>query len=200
MSPRAPSPAKAHSTVDRRAAADAIDAFLRAIGRNEPELVGTGARVTDMFVEDLCSGYEVDTRKLVEGSVIAASAPNLVVVRDIHVVTTCPHHLVPGLGTATVAFKATTRLVGLGTVAALVSAHAQRLVLQEHIGDAVVDDLDAVLAPEWVGCRLLLAHTCMIARGERAIGSRVETVALRGPHDRVAEAHRALGVGRGGVV
>jgi hypothetical protein len=37
----------------------------------------------------------------------------------------------------------------------------------------------------------------MIARGERAVGTRVETVALRGPPDRVAEAHAALGVGQG---
>ena len=109
----------------------------------------------------------------------------------------CPHHLLLSTGTATVAFKATLRLVGLGTVAGLVLAHARRLTLQERIGEGVVDDLDAVLAPEWVGCRLVLAHGCMIARGERATGTRVETVALRGPPDRTAEAHLALGVGQG---
>jgi GTP cyclohydrolase I len=182
-------------SVDRRAAQAAIEAFLRAIGRDEPDLVGTGARVTDMFVDELCAGYAVDTKKLVADSAIAASSPVLVAVRDVPVVTTCPHHLLPSLGTATVAFKATTRILGLGTIAALVDAHARRLALQERIGEAVVADLDAVLAPEWVGCRLVLSHGCMIARGERAVGTRVETVALRGPPDRVVEAHAALGVG-----
>jgi len=86
-------------------------------------------------------------------------------------------------------------VIGLGTVAALVDAHARRLALQERIGDGVVDDLDAYLRPEWVGCRLVLVHGCMVARGERAIGTSVETIALRGPPDRVAEAHRALGLG-----
>jgi GTP cyclohydrolase IA len=192
----APTPPRA--SVDRSAAAAAIEAFLRAIGRNEPETSGTGARVADMFVDDLCAGYDVDTRKLVEGSVIDTSSPSLVIVRDIPVVTTCPHHLLPSLGTATVAFKATMRLLGVGCVASLVDAHARRLALQEKIGESVVDDLDAVLAPEWVGCRLVLAHGCMIARGERAVGTSVETVALRGPPDRVADAHLALGVGQGG--
>ncbi|MBX3200078.1 MAG: GTP cyclohydrolase I [Labilithrix sp.] len=190
-------PAAPRPPVDRSQAAAALDAFLRAIGRDEPDLAGTGARVADMFVDDLCAGYAVDTRKLVEQSAIDTSSPTLVIVRDVPVVTTCPHHLLPALGSATVAFKATIRVLGLGTVAALVDAHARRLALQERVGEGVVDDLDAVLAPEWVGCRMVLAHGCMIARGERAIGTRVETVALRGPPDRVAEAHVALGVGQG---
>lgn len=191
-----PGPANPRS-VDRRAAAAAIDAFLRAIGHTEPEVAGTGARVADMFADDLCAGYAVDTRKLVEESAIGAPSPSLVSVRDVHVVTTCPHHLLPSIGTATVAFKATVRLVGIGTIVALVDAHARRLALQELLGESVVSDLDAVLSPEWVGCRLVLSHGCMIARGERAFGTTVETVALRAPPDKVAEAHLALGVGQG---
>jgi GTP cyclohydrolase I len=186
---------RASRSVDRQAAADAIEAFLRAIGRSEPELAGTGARVAEMFVDDLCAGYAIDTRQLVTDSAMMASSPALIVVRDIPVVTTCPHHLIPSIGSATVAFKASARIIGLGTVAALVTAHARRLALQEHIGEGVVDDLAAVLAPDWVGCRLVLVHGCMVARGERAIGTSVETVALRGLPDRVAEAHAALGVG-----
>jgi GTP cyclohydrolase IA len=184
-------------SIDRGAAAAAIEAFLRAIGRDEADLVGTGARVADMFVDDLCAGYAIDTRALVSDSVIASASPVLVAVRDIPLVTTCPHHLVPSIGTATVAFKATARILGLGTVAALVDAHARRLALQECIGDAVVDDLEAVLAPEWVGCRTVLTHGCMVARGARTTGTHVETVALRGPPERVTEAHAALGVGMG---
>lgn len=150
-----------------------------------------------MFVDDLCAGYAVDTRKLVEQSAMAAASPTLVSVRDIHVVTTCPHHLLPSIGAATIAFKATTRLVGVGALVALLDAYSRRLALQEAIGENVTSELDAVLSPEWVGCRIVLSHGCMIARGERAIGTNVETVALRAPPDKVAEAHLALGVGRG---
>lgn len=189
------------SQVDRRAAADAIEAFLRALGRGEPELAGTGQRVAAMFADELCAGYAVDTRKRVEhGAIDAASQSrpaggSLVIVRDVPVATTCPHHLLPAIGTATVGFEVAARLVGVGDLVSLVEAHARRLTLQEHIGEAVVDDLDAVLEPTWVGCRLVLSHGCMIARGERATGTTVETLALRAPPDRVADAHRALGLG-----
>jgi GTP cyclohydrolase I len=188
--------------IDRTAAATAIDAFLRAIGRDpsaEPDLLGTGARVADAYLDELCAGYGVDTRQLLTASTIAGSGEGgLVVVRDIPITTMCPHHLLPASGTATIAIETRARLVGLGTLTSLAFAHAQRLTLQERIGDAIVTDIEAVLEPAWVGCRLVLVHNCMVARGERATGSRVETVALRGltSGDAIARAHAALGVGR----
>lgn len=174
------------STSDRNAAAQAIETFLgavfRALGRDaatEPELQGTGARVADAFIDELCAGYRVDTRALLAAHAIDASASSLVVVRDIPVVTTCPHHLLPAVGTADVAVQASARIIGIGAIGELVDAHARRLTLQEHIGERVVDDLDAALAPSWVACRILLSHGCMIARGSRPVGTKVETIALR---------------------
>lgn len=187
-------------SIDRTAAANAIEAFLRAIGRDpeqEPDLVGTGARVADAYVDELCAGYAVDTRALLAASAIPGASPGLVIVRDIPITTMCPHHLLPASGTATIAMNARDRLVGLGTLASLMDAHARRLTLQERIGEAVVADIEAVLEPYWVGCRIVLVHGCMVARGERAIGSRVETTALRGATgESEALAHAALGTGR----
>ena len=100
--------------------------------------------------------------------------------RDIPVHTTCPHHLLGSSGTATVAYAPGERLVGVGTVAAVVDAFARRLALQEQIGQSVVAALAKHLSPRWVACRLVLSHGCMTARGERAHGARVETVALAG--------------------
>jgi GTP cyclohydrolase IA len=187
--------------IDRTAAATAIDAFLRALGRDpdhEPDLVGTGARVADAYADELCAGYAVDTRALLESSAMTGTSDGLVVVRDIALTTMCPHHLLPASGTATIAMQPRARLVGLGALASLAFAHARRLALQENIGEAIVRDIEAVLEPAWVGCRLVLVHGCMVARGERAVGSRVETVALRGASTDalLTHAHLALGVGR----
>ena len=49
--------------MDRDAAARAIDAFLRALGRNpdnEPELAGTAERVARAWADELLAGYAVD--------------------------------------------------------------------------------------------------------------------------------------------
>ena len=184
--------------MNREAAARAIEAFLRALGRDpgrEPELVGTGERVAKAWADELLAGYAVDVDALLAGSVLAGSS-ELVVVRDIPVATTCPHHLMPSTGAATVAFAPGDRLVGVGAVARLVDAFARRLALQEQIGEHVVQALDRHLHPRWAACRIVLSHACMTARDERTHGARVETVATAGDAPDVAVIYAALGVGR----
>lgn len=188
--------------VDRDAAASHLEAFLRAIGRDpdtDPELVDTGRRVTEAFVDELCAGYSVDARLLLRENSIAGDS-ELVIVRDVAVTTTCPHHLMQAQGRATVAFAPAGRLVGIGTVVSVIEAYARRLALQESLGEEIVEALDAELRPRWVGCRLILSHGCMVSRGERAHGSRVETLALRGfAEGDVAGrlmAHQVLGLGQ----
>jgi GTP cyclohydrolase I len=168
--------------MDREAAARAIDAFLLALGREasvEPELAGTGARVAAAFADELLAGYAVDVDALLAQNVFPGQS-DTVVVRDIPVATMCPHHLMPATGLATVAFAPAGRLIGIGTVARLVEAFARRLALQEQLGERVVAALNEHLAPRWVACRLVLAHTCMTARGERSHGARVDTTAIAG--------------------
>lgn len=184
--------------MDKEAAAKAIDAFLRALGRDpdhDPEIAGTGARVADAFADDLLGGYHVDVDALLSRNVIAG-VTDLVVVREIAVTTLCPHHLMPAVGTATVAYAPQDHLVGVGTIAALVEAFARRLALQESIGDRVVAALHKHLAPQWAGCRLVLSHACMTARGERKHGAKVETVALAGDDIDEAVVYSILGVGK----
>jgi GTP cyclohydrolase I len=184
--------------MDRDAAARAIDEFLRALGRDpqrEAELSGTGAHVARAYVDDLLQGYAVDVDALLSGNVFAGGT-ELVVVRDLPVVTTCPHHLMQAMGTATIAFAPEEHLVGVGTVARVVDAFARRLVLQEELGERVVAALQKHLAPRWAACRLLLTHSCMVARGERTHGARVETIALAGGDVDESVIYSVLGVGR----
>jgi GTP cyclohydrolase I len=180
---------------DREAAAKAIDMFLRALGRSpdrEPELAGTGARVADAFADDLLAGYDVDVDALLAQNVFEGRS-GVVVVRDIPLATMCPHHLLPASGVAAVAFAPDRRLVGFGTVAAVVDAYARRLALQEQIGENVASALQKHLAPRWVVCRLTMSHACMTLRGERAHGASVETAAhRRSPDIDEAILHAAL--------
>ena len=184
---------------DRDAAARAIDAFLRAIGRDpdvEPNLRGTGARVADAYIGELCDGYDVDLGALLASNAVDG-ATAIVVARDVSVTTTCPHHLLPAFGRATVAFAPKGKLVGVGALVKLVDACAHRLVLQEEIGELVATSLVTHVGARWAACRLLMEHGCMIARGERRHGARVESVAIAGDADAAtrAEIERALGLG-----
>jgi GTP cyclohydrolase I len=184
--------------MDREAAARAIEDFLRALGHDPahtPELAGTGDRVARAWADELLAGYAVDVDALLAHNVFPGTS-ELVVVRSIPVSTICPHHLTVSTGEATVAFAPHEHLVGVGTVAALVDAFARRLAMQEVIGERVAAALRKHLAPRWAACRLVLSHACMTARGERAHGARVETLAVSAGEADLAVIYTALGVGK----
>ncbi len=172
-------------TIDREAAERAIAQFLTALGHDtttDPELSGTPARVVEAFASDLLSGYDMDVRGLIANG----SRPNsdehhgMVAVRDIAVATVCPHHLLPALGRATVAYQPGGRLLGLGTIASLVDAYSRRLTLQEAIADNVVKALMQQAEARGAWCRIALQHGCLSARGERQSGALVESVSSAG--------------------
>ena len=66
----------------------------------------------------------------------------------------CPHHLMPALGTATVAYAANDRIIGVGAIARVLDAFSRRLTLQETIGAEVTRALYKHLAPRWISCRI----------------------------------------------
>jgi GTP cyclohydrolase I len=168
--------------VDRRAAARAIEDFVRALGYvPEGDLEGTGERVADAWADDLLEGASIDAAAVLrEGSMEAVAGSGLVVVRDLAVTTMCPHHLLPAFGTGLLAYLPGHRLAGIGTLAHVVDALSRRLTLQERIGADVVALLVSELGARGALCKLALTHTCLVARGERKAGAVVETIAVSG--------------------
>ncbi len=172
--------------VDRHAAEQAIRAFLKALGHDPEtsrELSRTPAFVVEAFERDLLAGYSVDVAALLtseSGKAPSAGPHGLVIVRDIGVATMCPHHLLPGIGKATVAYLPGEQLVGIGAIAKAVDAFARRLTLQETIGDSVVRALVEHAGARGAYCLLNLEHACLAARGARQIGAAVVTVSRAG--------------------
>lgn len=162
-----------------------IEEFLRGLGfdvDSEPELQTTAERVVCTFAEDLLSGDGMDeAATILKGSSLAREGQHgLVVLRNLSLVTVCPHHLLPALGCATVMYIPGERIAGLGAISRLVHGHSRRLVLQEEIGERVVQSMMRHLGARGALCRISLSHSCLAARGERRHDSRVDTIAVAG--------------------
>jgi GTP cyclohydrolase IA len=108
--------------------------------------------------------------------------PGLVVQSGIDIQSTCAHHLLPILGTATVAYrpKPGQRIVGLSKLARLTYGYAARLQVQERIGFQVADAIQRMLRPAGSIAVLTCTHDCMRIRGVRSPASVTTTEALRG--------------------
>jgi len=172
--------------VDRNKAEQAIRAFLAALGHDpslDPELARTPELVTEAFERELLAGYAIDVAALLaaESGKLATREPHgVVVLRNIHVATLCPHHLLPAVGAATVAYLPGDRVVGIGALARTVDAFARRLTLQETIGESVVRALLDHAGARGAYCRLELSHACLSARGARETDATLVTVARGG--------------------
>ena len=174
--------------MDRARAERAVREFLIAMGRDpdgDAELVGTPARVVEAYADELLSGYAVDVAALLgQGEAVGeGKLSGLIALKGISVSTVCPHHLLLSHGSASVVYRPGTRLFGLGTLAKLVGAYAQRLSLQESIGENVVQALVQHGGARAAYCEVRLVHGCLVARGAREVSTELVTTARRGDLD-----------------
>ncbi len=169
--------------MDLSAAARAIEDFLRALGHeSQGELSQTGQRVARAWAEELLSGYSDDAGEVLREAAVpvAADHTGIVTLRDLAVTTMCPHHLLPAVGRATIAYVPTDQVAGFGAISRALNARARRLAFQEQVGMEVAELLVEHLGAQGALCQLELQHTCMVARGSRQASSRVESVAFAG--------------------
>lgn len=103
-----------------------------------------------------------------------------VAVREIPFFSLCEHHVLPFVGTATVAYIPGERIVGLSKLSRVVQMFARRLQVQERMTIQIADWLVEALEPRGVGVRLRAEHLCMSLRGARVLGAVTTTTARRG--------------------
>jgi len=143
------------------------------------DLRGTPARVAKLWRTSFLAGYAMDPAEIL-GDLVTGEAPTeLVVVRDIPFHGMCPHHLLPYIGTATVAYLPADALLGFGRLADLVRCFTARLTLQERACSDVVDALMHHVGARGAGCVMKGEHMCLRIPEQRHSTS-VVTSAFRG--------------------
>ncbi len=160
----------------------AVREILIAVGE-DPDRDGlklTPARVARAYAE-LFAGLRVDPTSVVT-TTFEANHEELVLVRDIDVMSLCEHHLLPFHGVAHIGYIPGShgRITGLSKLARLVEVYARRPQVQERLTSQVADLLMDKLEPQGVIVVLQCEHMCMSMRGIRKIGSKTVTSAVRG--------------------
>lgn len=143
-------------------------------------LLDTPARVARAYKE-LFAGYEADPRDYLERTFEEVGGyDELVVLRDIRVVSFCEHHMLPFLGKAHVGYLPDKRVVGISKLARVVNGFARRLQIQEKLTSDIGQAIHDILEPRGVGVVIVSEHSCMTMRGVNTPGSRLTTSHLTG--------------------
>ncbi|WP_203857726.1 GTP cyclohydrolase I FolE [Plantactinospora mayteni] len=167
----------------------AVREILIAVGE-DPDRDGlrqTPARVARAYAE-LLAGLRVDPAQVLS-TTFEANHEELVLVRDIDVMSLCEHHLLPFRGSAHIGYipGENGRITGLSKLARLVEVYARRPQVQERLTSQIADLLMARLEPRGVIVVLECEHMCMAMRGIQKAGAKTITSAVRGALQRDAK-------------
>ncbi|WP_341721440.1 GTP cyclohydrolase I FolE [Micromonospora sp. FIMYZ51] len=169
-------------TMDLGRIEKAVREILIAVGE-DPDRDGlqqTPARVARAYAE-LFAGLRVDPGTVLT-TTFEANHEELVLVRDIDVMSLCEHHLLPFRGSAHIGYipGPDGRITGLSKLARLVEVFARRPQVQERLTAQVADLLMERLSPRGVVVVLECEHMCMAMRGIQKSGAKTITSAVRG--------------------
>jgi GTP cyclohydrolase I len=143
-------------------------------------LLDTPRRVAKSYRE-LFAGYESDPREYLARTFEEVGGyDELVILKDIRVVSFCEHHMLPFLGKAHVGYLPSDRVVGISKLARVVHGFARRLQIQEKLTAEIAGAIQDILKPKGVGVVIVSEHSCMTMRGVNTPGSRLTTSHLLG--------------------
>ena len=143
-------------------------------------LLDTPGRVVRAYKE-LFAGYDADPRDYLKRTFDEVGGyDELVILKDIRVVSFCEHHMLPFLGKAHVGYLPRNRVVGISKLARVVHGFARRLQIQEKLTAEIANAIQEILKPRGVGVVIESEHSCMTMRGVNTPGSRLTTSSLLG--------------------
>ncbi|MBG0853454.1 GTP cyclohydrolase I FolE [Streptomyces spinoverrucosus] len=167
---------------DEKRAENAVRELLIAVGE-DPDREGlreTPARVARAYHE-LLAGLRQEPEEVLT-TTFDLGHDEMVLVKDIEIVSLCEHHLLPFHGVAHIGYvpAESGKITGLSKLARLVEVFARRLQVQERLTTQIADSLMKILEARGVIVVIEAEHMCMSVRGIRKPGAKTTTSAVRG--------------------
>ena len=161
---------------------DAIRTLIRWAGDDPSRegLLDTPKRVARAWKE-YCLGYGENPGHHLSRTFEEVGGYNeLILLKEIPFQSHCEHHMAPIIGTASIAYLPTDRVVGISKLARVLNGFARRLQVQERLTAEVAQCIWDHLKPQGVAVVICANHSCMTARGVRTPGVRMMTSRMMG--------------------
>ena len=130
-------------------------------------LLDTPARVVRAY-QEFFAGYQEDPEDVLERTFEDIEGyKDMVLMRDIEVLSHCEHHMVPIVGKAHAAYIPHRRVVGISKLARVVEIFSRRLQSQEAMTVQIAETIEKVLQPQGVAVLIEAEHQCMTTRGTK---------------------------------
>jgi GTP cyclohydrolase I len=158
----------------------AVVELIAAIGEdpNRDELRATPEKFAEAYA-GFFKGVGEDPLAVLTDTFVAEHN-DVVILKDIDLVSICEHHLLPFTGVVHIAYLPSDRVIGLGRLPKLVEVLASRPQLQENLTAQIADALETGLQTKGVVVVIEARHHCVVSRGARQPEVSTVTLASRG--------------------
>ena len=158
----------------------AVVELIAAIGEdpNRDELRATPEKVAEAYA-GFFKGVGEDPLAVLTDTFVAEHN-DVIILKDIDLVSICEHHLLPFTGVVHIAYLPSDRVIGLGRLPKLVEVLASRPQLQENLTAQIADALETGLQTKGVVVVIEARHHCVVSRGARQPEVSTVTLASRG--------------------
>ncbi len=140
----------------------------------------TPERVAKMFVKEVFRGltpHNFPNITVIENEM---EYDQMIVVKDITILSMCEHHFVTIHGKAHIAYIPNKKVIGLSKINRIADYFSRRPQVQERLTKQIADCLCEVLETQDVAVHIDAKHYCVISRGVEDINSSTITSDLRG--------------------
>jgi GTP cyclohydrolase IA len=161
---------------------ESIRTLIRWAGEDPDRegLVDTPKRVARAWRE-YCQGYDQDPGlHLARTFDEVGGYDEIVLLKDIPFQSHCEHHMAPIVGTASIAYLPSQRVVGISKLARVLHGFAERLQVQERLTAQVAQSIWDNLKPHGVAVVINAQHGCMTGRGVKTHGVSMVTSRMLG--------------------
>lgn len=146
----------------------------------DDSLQDTPNRVAKMYVNEIFYGLNVENFPKVTVVENKFKYDEMLVEKNINVMSFCEHHLVGIIGRATVGYIPNGKVIGLSKLNRIVDYFARRPQVQERLTAQIYHALAEILNTEDVAVVIDADHYCVRSRGIHDVGSSTVTSKLGG--------------------
>lgn len=137
-------------------------------------------RVAKMYVNEIFQGLKKESFPSISVIENEMQYDQMIVIKDVQVVSFCEHHFVTIEGKANVAYIPNKRVIGLSKINRIVKYFSRRPQVQERLTKQIADCLSYILDTQNVAVVIDAKHYCVISRGVEDVNSTTLTCDLRG--------------------
>ena len=153
----------------------------------DDSLMETPKRVAKMYTEEIFAGLDYNNFPKCTTVENKMGYDEVIVGRNISVMSVCEHHFVPFIGYANVAYIPNERVLGLSKFNRVVQFFCQRPQIQERLTEQISAALRYILNTQDVAVVITAEHLCVKLRGVKDGGSHTTTSKLCGKFRDVPE-------------